>query len=440
MSGSTLPDRRLAVAHLMLRPEHPDNQRIRVLHIITRMVRGGAQFNTLSNCARLNDGPWESLLAAGPSTGAEGSIEDQVAAEGVRFVPVPHLQREIALLADLRALGELVRLIRAERLQVVHTHMSKAGVLGRIAARLCGVPVVIHTPHGHVFHSYSSRAKTALFIWAERWCARWCRRLITLTEHCKQDHLDFGIAPIEKFVTIHSGVDFAPFLAARGKREETRRSLDISEGTVVIGTVGRLVPIKGQCHLLEAFARLRDAVDLPLLLMLVGDGELHDDLTAQARTLGIEDCTRFLGLRKDVPELLTAMDVFALPSLNEGMGRVLVEAMALELPIVASRVGGIPDVVIEGETGLLVESANPAELASALKRLVESPEEARRLARAGRAHAVPGFGVESMVDQIAALYRELLAERGISVPEAPAGSTDTGRTIAAGGSRERGIA
>ena len=411
-----------------------------MLHIITRMVRGGAQFNTLSNCARLNDGPWESLLAAGPSTGAEGSIEDQVAAEGVRFVPVPHLQREIALLADLRALGELVRLIRAERPQLVHTHMSKAGVLGRIAARWCGVPVVIHTPHGHVFHSYSSRSKTALFIWAERWCARWCRRLITLTEHCKQDHLDFGIAPIEKFVTIHSGVDFAPFLAARGKREETRRSLDISEGTVVIGTVGRLVPIKGQCYLLEAFARLRDVMDLPLLLMLVGDGELHDQLTAQAKALGIENNTRFLGLRKDVPELLTAMDVFALPSLNEGMGRVLVEAMALELPIVASRVGGIPDVVIEGETGLLVESANPAELASALKRLVESPEEARRLARAGRAHAVPGFGVESMVDQISALYRELLAERGISVPEAPAGSTDTGRTIAAGGSRERGIA
>jgi glycosyltransferase involved in cell wall biosynthesis len=394
-----------------------------VLHVITRMVKGGAQVNTLANVVGLAAPEWESLLVTGPALGPEGSLEPECEAAGVRLIRVPDLVREIAPAQDLRALRALQAIIRSERPDLVHTHTSKAGLLGRVAARREGVPAVVHTPHGHVFHSYEGGLKSRVFVAAERWAARKADRLVALTANERDEHLALGVGRPEQWRVIHSGVDFAPFEAARasGVREAARSELGLPPEAPVIGTVGRLVPIKGQCYLLEAFARVREQHP-DARLLLVGDGDLRAELESRARDLGLPvigeggtslpGAAQFLGLRRDVARLMAAFDLFALPSLNEGMGRVLVEAMAMELPCVASRVSGTPDVVAHEETGLLVPPADPAALAAALQRLLANPAEARAMGRAGRGRAVPGFGVEAMLHSLRELYRDTLRRAG----------------------------
>jgi glycosyltransferase involved in cell wall biosynthesis len=404
---------------------------IRILHVITRMVKGGAQENTLSNVLGLSGPGWESSLATGPAVGPEGSLEPECLAAGVRMLRVPELVRELSPRDDLLALRRLTTLFRKERPHIVHTHTSKAGIVGRIAAKRAGVPIVVHTPHGHVFHSYESGLKTRIFIQAERYCARSADRLVALTENERREHLELSVGRADDWRVVHSGVDFAPFEAARGEREAIRRELGIPLGEWVIGTVGRLVPIKGQCHLIDAFARI--TAERPgLHLLLVGDGELRDQLEAQAFSRGLairshdtgtdsagegqRGTVHFVGLRRDVPRLMAAMDLFTLPSLNEGMGRVLVEAMAMELPCIASRVSGIPDVVAEGTTGLLVPAREPGDLAAALRALLDDPARAREMGQRGRARVVPEFGVGRMLEKLEAIYRELLAAKGIAAP------------------------
>ncbi len=416
----------------------PMSEKIRVLHIITRMVRGGAQENTLANVAGLSPDLWESSLVTGPALGPEGSLEPECLVAGVRMLRVPEMVRELAPRSDWAAYQRLVSLFRKERPHLVHTHTSKAGILGRLAARKAGVPAVVHTPHGHVFHGYAGGLKTRLFVQAERHTARMADRLIALTPNELREHLELGIGAPDRWREVHSGINFAPFKHFRGKREEARRLLGLPDRGLVIGTVGRLVEIKGQTHLIEAFARLanRLASRMPSghpapHLVLIGDGDLHQQLVSQAMAAGLavfsdskpapsdRATVHFPGLRKDVAALLPAFDLFALPSLNEGMGRVLVEAMAMELPCVASRVSGIPDVVVDGETGLLVPPADPAALAEALESLALDPDRARAMGEAGRRRAVPGFSVEEMLRRLESIYREVLADKGIVVPLAP---------------------
>jgi glycosyltransferase involved in cell wall biosynthesis len=409
---------------------------IRILHVITRMVKGGAQENTLATVAGFNGGGWESCLATGPALGPEGSLEPECLVAGIRMLRVPSLIREVSPRRDLDALRQLTRLIRREGPHVVHTHTSKAGILGRIAARWAGVPVVVHTPHGHVFHSYEGRLRTQGFVWLERACARTADRLIALTDTERCEHLDLGIGRPEQWTTIHSGVDFASFEAARGSRDEVRAELGLPADAVILGSVGRLVPIKGQRYLIDAIAHL-EAKHRALHLLLVGDGPLRHDLIDQARSLGLQisgsgsgwnpgrgreargrspGTIHVLGLRRDIPRLLAAMDVFVLPSLNEGMGRVLVEAMAMELPCIASGVSGIPDVIEAGVTGLLAPPRDPEALAAAISTLLDHPELAREMGRRGRRKVVPAFSVERMLEKLEAVYRERLEAKGIDVP------------------------
>jgi glycosyltransferase involved in cell wall biosynthesis len=408
---------------------------IRVLHVITRMVRGGAQENTLATTIGIHGGGWDSQLAAGLARGPEGSLEPECCAAAVRLLRVPGLVRELSPRRDVVALWQLAALFRRERPHLVHTHTSKAGILGRIAARWARVPVVIHTPHGHVFHSYGGRLRSALFIAMERICAPLADRLVALTDAERQEHLDVGIGRAGQWATIHSGVEFSLFDSCRLWRRTVRAELGIPEDAVVMGTVGRLVPVKGQAYLLEALARLARR-EPRLHLLLVGEGPLRPDLIVQAGALGLAvrehgitgvtqpvphaPVVHFLGLRRDVPRCLAAMDLFALPSLNEGMGRVLVEAMAMELPCVASRISGITDVVDDQVTGLLVSPCDPEALATALNSLLNDPRRARAMGCQGRLKAVPEFSRERMIEKLELLYRELLTEKGIPAPSAAA--------------------
>jgi glycosyltransferase involved in cell wall biosynthesis len=341
-------------------------------------------------------------LVSGRTIEPSPGIARFLAERNIQWAVVPALRREIHPLRDLCALRALRRLIREERPDIVHTHTSKAGFLGRLAARLEHVPHIVYTPHGHVFGGYFSPAATRVFIGLERLAARWTDRIVTLTDAEAAQHLALGIGRPGQFITIASGVDLDDIASAVPVR--------LAPHGPVIGTVGRLTSIKGHQHLIDAVPEILRRYPAAHVV-LVGDGELRQALTERTRRLGVDGRVIFTGYREDIPALIAGMDVFVLPSLNEGMGRVLVMAMALGKPIVATHVGGVPELLGEGEAGLLVPPSNPRALADAIGMLLADPVRAKALAEAGRLR-VPRYSAQGMVDSLARLYRELMASVG----------------------------
>lgn len=383
------------------------SRRLRVLHLITRLVVGGAQENTLLTVARLDRTRYDVTLASGPTVGPEGSLEERIPGD-IEFVRIPELIRQPHPIKDAVALARLVALMRRGRFDIVHTHTTKAGLLGRIAARIVGEPIVVHTPHGHAFHDYLSRGWSEALKRMERWLARWTDVIICLTPAERDDHLRFRVAPAGKFEIIHSGVDISRFAAADARIEPSakRRDLDLPTDGPLVGCVARLVPVKGVQYLLEAVPFIREAVPAATVVF-VGDGPLRTEMELRAADLGLNGAVAFLGLRDDVPELLPLFDVVVLPSLNEGMGRAAVEAMAAGRPVVGTRVSGIQDVITHEVSGLLVPPADPQEIAGAVVRVLNDPANARRLVENARGR-LQGFSVDAMLDDIEALYARLL--------------------------------
>lgn len=380
-------------------------KRIRVAHIITRLCKGGAQENTFHTVRLHNSERFEADLISGPTRGEEGSIEEAVRKTGVTIHREPWLVRRPAPLGDLVTLRSLTRRLREGQYDIVHTHTSKAGFLGRLAAERAGVPIVVHTPHGNIFDGYFHPAVTRLYVWMERHAARRTDAIIELTAGGIDAHLDEDIGRREQFRVIFSGIDVKPYETARARREETRAALGVQPHEILIGGVGRLEPIKGFPYFVEG-AKLVVETAPETRFALAGSGMQEQELRRAAAPLG--DRFQLLGLREDVPDLMAAFDVLVVPSLNEGMGRVLLEAGAAGTPAVATKVGGIPDVVDDGETGLLVPSKNAAALAEAVLELVHAPERRRLMGDTARAKVVPQYSLEEMVRRIEDLYEELL--------------------------------
>ncbi len=393
--------------------------KIKVIHVITRFDKGGSAENTFLTLRDLDKARYNLALVTGAASPTNPSVHpgdtetaaiaanlSTLANRDVRVIALPSLIREPNLFADAAAFFSLIRLIRQERPRIVHTHTSKAGILGRWAAWLCRVPIIVHTPHGHIFWGYFKSWKTRLFILLERWTARITTMLVMLTEREKADHLRFRIAPEEKFTVIHSGVDLSLFRPDPARAAMARATLGIPPETTIIATVGRLTAVKGQETLIRAIAKcIRQGEKV--FLMILGEGELRRDLEILSVELGIAEAVRFLGWRSDVASVIDACDIFCLPSLNEGMGKVLVEAMALGKPIVASDVGGIRDLVIPAETGILVPPADSNALAAAILSLCDHPEMRGKMGEQGKKKA-PGYSVEKMLHKIDLLYTDLL--------------------------------
>ena len=390
--------------------------RHKVIHVITRFDKGGSAENTFLTVVGLDRGRYDVVLVKGrgiePVADArkEAAVQsnlDEARKAGVRIMTVPALVRDVHPVEDLAAFVVLFRIFRRERPAIVHTHTSKAGILGRWAAWLARVPVIVHTPHGHIFWSYFNRLTTALFVLAERITAAITDRIIVLTEQEKKDCLARRVAPDSKFVTIHSGVELAPFAAATVEQSSARKELGIPANAFVVGTAGRLTRVKGQKYLLAA-AQKAVARHPDTYFVFLGDGELAGDLRDQAASYGIAGNVRFVGWREDVPRVMAAYDVFVLPSLNEGMGKVLVEAMAMGKPIIASAVGGIADLVIPGDNGILVPCADADAIAQGIELMRANPALRAGMGARGREMAAH-YGVELMVRKIDSLYSELLA-------------------------------
>ncbi len=370
---------------------------IRVLHIITRLDVGGSTENTVISVTRMPRTEFTSSLISGRTVDPPPQLSEVLQTARVPWFKVPSLVRPVDLSNDLRALWQVLRLIRRLRPDIVHAHSSKAGFVGRLAAKMAKIPHILYTPHGHVFHGYFAPSVTRGFILMERLAARWTDRIIALTDAEADQHLAVGIGRREQFVTIPSGIDLDSVTAVAPKR--------LCHGTLV-GTVARLVPVKGHLVLLDAIPKVLQRCP-QAQFVFVGEGEMRPALEEQARRLGLDGRITFAGFREDVPAVLAGMDALVLPSLNEGMGRVLVMAMALGKPIVATKVGGVPELLGNGQAGILVPPGDSAAIAEAVSTLLCDPARACALGEAGRRRA-SRYSAEAMVSALAQVYLEVI--------------------------------
>jgi glycosyltransferase involved in cell wall biosynthesis len=372
---------------------------------------GGSAQNTLLSCLGLDPALYSVTLIKGSTeesnmTRAETeSLERYLASArrlGVTVITIPTLLRRVSPWKDLRALLAILRHLRRLRPNLIHTHTSKAGLLGRLAAWLARVPVVVHTPHGHVFYGHFGPALSRFFLVVERMLRRITTHLVALPPGEAEDYMDLGVMPPHKISVIPSGIDLRRFAGAGVDRLSKRRELGLPPAALAVGFVGWLLPIKGLCFLVRAMPGIL-ARHPESFLVVVGKGDEEVKLRSLADSLGLNGRVLFLGWRPDVEDIVRCLDVLALPSLNEGMGRVLVEAMAAGVPVVASRVGGVPDLVWDGENGLLVPAADSGALERAISRLLQDEPTRRRMAAKGKEFCGQ-YSVESMVNQISDLY------------------------------------
>lgn len=409
---------------------------IRVFRAITRLNVGGPALHTILLTAALNDGhAFQSTLVAGTTTEHEGDMMPLARRKGVQPVFLPELGREISPADDVVALAKMLRLMRAERPDVVHTHMAKAGTVARVAARLLGVPLVIHTYHGHVFHGYFSPRKTRVFLAIERALALGTHRIVVVGERQRDEIAGFGVAPRDKLLPIRLGLDLEGFLTAEHLRGTVRRSLGIAAEVPLVGIVARLVPIKAHEDFFAAAEQVLRSVPNSIFLV-VGDGERRAELEALVRRMGLEASVRFLGWRQDLAAVYADLDVVALASRNEGSPVALIEALAAARPVVSTAVGGVPEVVVDGQTGLTVPASDARALGEAVVRLLRDPQRAAAMGQAGRRHVYPRYASTRLVDDMRALYTRELAVRGRPIPTAATPFLTLSSASTAGGSAD----
>ncbi len=384
---------------------------VKVLRVIARLNVGGPAVHVINLTRGLDATRFDSTLVTGTENPGEGSMLDLALERGVRPVVIPEIVGQATLKPrDLKALIALYRLMRRERPQIVHTHAAKPGVLGRVAARLAGVPVVVHTFHGHILHGYHGPLMSWLLRRMERMLAHLSDRIIAVSEQVKQDLVRYGVAPPEKICVIPLGLELDPFLQSDFHRGALRRELGIASDARLVGIVGRIFPIKNHRLFLEA-AALVAAKEPGARFVVVGDGTLRADMEALARQLGIGERTIFTGWRRDLPRVYADLDVLVVSSDNEGTPVSAIEAMASGCPVVATRVGGLPDLIEDGEDGHLVPARDAEAMARTVLGLLRDRDRARRMGRNARGRVRDRYRAERLCRDIEALYTELLAPR-----------------------------
>jgi glycosyltransferase involved in cell wall biosynthesis len=388
---------------------------VRVLRVITRLNVGGPAIQAITLSDRLTSRGFDTLLVHGQLGAGEGDMR-YLLPSSVAVRALPALRRPLAPAYDAIALAQLLDLMRDFRPDIVHTHMAKAGTLARSAAAIYNRTAgrgrrarVVHTYHGHVLEGYFSAGKTRLFLGIERALARLTDRIIAISPRIKTELLDaYRIGRREQYRVVPLGFDLDGLAAIdEAARLTSRAALALPDGSAVVTTVGRLTAIKNQRLFLDAAKRI--AVDHPgAVFLIVGDGELRGELEAEAAALGIAARVRFLGWRRDLETIYGATDVFLLTSRNEGTPVALIEALAAGCAGVSTDVGGVADVLESDQVGLLAPDGDAAALAAHVVALLNDRERRRRLGAAGRALVVARYGLDRLVGDVDALYRELL--------------------------------
>ena len=388
-------------------------QRVTVLRVIARLNVGGPALHVAYLTAGLTPRGYDTTLVAGTIARGEESMAYIAEQAEARVIALPGLSREISPFRDAVAVVRLAQLIRQVRPTILHTHTAKAGTVGRVAALVAGSarpPIVIHTFHGHVLRGYFGPAKSTVFRVLERLLAKVTTVLVAVSPEVRDDLVQLGVAPAEKFAIVRLGIELEQRVASDVPRDEVRRRLGIPPQRFVVGWIGRMTGVKQTHDLLAALAELRaGGVDAGLLV--VGDGPDRAGFEQRARELDLVRHCLFLGYQENVAPWYAAMDAVALPSGNEGTPVTVIEALAAGKPVVAYEVGGVPDVVREGVDGFLVEPGSTSGMAERLAQLAADPELGRRLGEAGRERVLERYGVGRLLDDVDKLYRDTIAKK-----------------------------
>ena len=371
----------------------------KVIHVITRLIAGGAQENTILSCQGLND-TYDVLLVTGPPEGHEGSLIEDVARRGIRTIVMPELVRPISPAVDGAAFRRLFELFNAEKPDIVHTHSSKAGIVGRAAAWFARVPVIIHTNHGLPYYDFQTLRERALFWSAEKIATSVTHKVVCVGEEMKRKSIAGHLGPPELFEVIHSGIEIERFVNARS----VRAKLGIGESERVVGVVSRMATHKGHRFLVEA-------APSDVHILFVGDGEARADLERQVAARGVK--ATFVGHvpPDEVPNLIASMDLVVHPSLWEGLPRAAVQALLVGRPVVAFDCDGAREVVIDGLTGLLVPPKDLPRLRAAIEEILRKPDRGRSMGLAGRLRCIEQFEWKRCADKLDLVYRAVLRDR-----------------------------
>jgi glycosyltransferase involved in cell wall biosynthesis len=383
------------------------------MRIIARLNVGGPAIHVSLLTVGLQDEVYQSTLVTGVVGPDEGDMTYLARDLGIQPVVIPTMQREISPLADLKTLATLVRLMRRMRPHIVHTHTAKAGFVGRLAAVLCRVPVVVHTFHGHVFQGYFGETKTRLFIGLERLAARGSDVILTISQRLKDDLVAYRIAPEEKIKIVPLGLKLLRLTDLEALRGSFRQEGGFSTETPLVGIIGRLVPIKNHELFLAAASRVSQARP-EVRFVIVGDGERRAALEALVGQLGLADRVWFAGWRDDLPRIYADLDALVISSNNEGTPVSIIEAMAARVPVVATEVGGVPDLLRDGQLGTLVPPEDAEALAEAILATLSAPLQPR-LAEA-QEWALARYEADRLIADIRQLYGDLLKQKGVGQP------------------------
>ena len=388
----------------------PD-KKIKIVRIIARLNVGGPAIHTILLTDELNDGRFESVLIAGPVEPPEKDMGYLVEKKGVRPVIIPDLLRRIDPVKDISAFFSILRILRKERPDIVHTHTAKAGTLGRAAAVFAGVPVRIHTFHGHIFDSYFNKPQTALFLFVERVLAVFSKYILVVSEAQKREIVDrYKIAPAGKVRVMPLGLELEKFSSIERGAGKFRAELGVPDGCLAIGIVGRLVPVKNHRMFLEACRKLFDmAGDIKIRCVVVGDGQERASLEKYAEGMGIRSKVIFVGWKEEMSDVYADLDIVALTSNNEGTPVALIEALASGRPVVSTDVGGVKDVVDDGVNGYLVPAGDVSGFAGRLFELAADSRKRDMLGKNGRSKVMKAYSKDRLVIDMKALYEEALS-------------------------------
>jgi glycosyltransferase involved in cell wall biosynthesis len=387
-----------------IKSEHQNNaQGPKVFQILAGGPWGGAAVVVLALTRALIDAGCEVWVLCQSDIVAQRFSE-----AGAHVVRCETWLRELHPVYDLRSFWYLFRLCRRERFDLVVTHTSKGGFLGRLSSRLAGVPRIIHTAHGFAWHEFSSTAANLFYTALEWFAAKFCDLIICVNNEDRLAAINRRVVPSDKIVTVVNGIDLDRFAVDCSRH--LRRQLAGPEDAVLIGAVGRLAPMKGVEYLIHAMPAILNQ-HKNCKLVLIGDGTMEDEFRAMARSIGVADRCEFLGFRSDIPELLACLDVFVQPSLREAMSVTLLEGMAAAKPVLASAIKGNREVVTDGVDGLLVTPADSEALSKAAIELIKNPERAQALGARARDTIKQRFSQDAMVKNTLQLYELPLGDQ-----------------------------
>jgi glycosyltransferase involved in cell wall biosynthesis len=387
---------------------------MRVTHIITRLIVGGAQENTIATVLGLRQKPGVQIhLISGPTTGAEGSLESRFTDMPGLLCVVPELVRPVHPVKDFIALRKLEKILREEKPDLVHTHSGKAGILGRLAAKRAGVPVVIHHIHGPSFGNFQSAVANFIFTAAEKYAARVTDHFFCSADAMTKLYLAAGIGKPSQFTRIFSGFNLEPFLNTTNDIA-LRKQLGLDENHFVIGKIARIFKLKGHADMLAAFVKILPQIP-HARLVFIGDGSLRSEIEGHVQTLGLGGKVIFTGLLPpdEVARYVGITDCVAHLSHREALSRALPQALAAGKPIVAYDFDGANEICLENKTGFVVRTGDTDTAAQRLSQLARQPELREKLGQAGRVFVRENFDVEKMVERQYNLYHQLTAERGL---------------------------